>query len=134
MHFRFAGRLFRLAFVKLQRGALRSARYRDSTGSLSESCTCALVFYAGVPLSESQGNLSIFDQYISSPRLVEQQCYSFQINISALSTLESLHRAMLHGDIRRANTLIVDLGVTIIDFGHSEQCDDQGAKDKELAQ
>jgi serine/threonine protein kinase len=58
-----------------------------------------------------------------------------QISKSALSTLESIHRAgILHGDIRRENILIGDSGVTIIDFGHSKQChDDQGAKDEELA-
>jgi serine/threonine protein kinase len=56
-----------------------------------------------------------------------------QISKSALSTLESIHRAgILHGDIRRENILIGDSGVTIIDFGHSKQCHDQGAKDEEL--
>jgi serine/threonine protein kinase len=57
-----------------------------------------------------------------------------QISKSALSTLESIHRAgILHGDIRRENILIGDSGITIIDFGHSKQCHDQGAKDEELA-
>jgi tRNA A-37 threonylcarbamoyl transferase component Bud32 len=52
-----------------------------------------------------------------------------------LSTLKSIHRAgILHGDIRQANIVIGDLGVAIIDFGHSEGSDDQGAKDRELVQ
>ncbi|KIL63789.1 hypothetical protein M378DRAFT_163974 [Amanita muscaria Koide BX008] len=84
----------------------------------SEDGACALVMlYAGVPLdTESQRVLSVSD------------CKS------ALSTLESIHRAgILHGDIRQENILMGDLGVTIIDFGHSKQCNDQEAKDKELA-
>ena len=65
--------------------------------------------------------------------LIDLQCYPFEISKSALSTLKSIHGAgILHGDIRRANILIGDLGVTIIDFGHSVQCVDQGAKRKEL--
>ncbi|KAF8808131.1 hypothetical protein BYT27DRAFT_7211721 [Phlegmacium glaucopus] len=84
----------------------------------SEGAACALVMlYAGVPLlTESQGNLSTSDRKL------------------ALSTLESIHRAgILHGDIRRENILIGDLGITVIDFGLSKQCDDQRAKDKEIA-
>jgi len=84
----------------------------------SEGGACALVMlYAGVPLIAAlRRDLSISD------------CKS------ALSTLESIHRAgILHGDIRRENILIGDSGVTIIDFGHSKQCHDQGAKDEELA-
>ncbi len=62
------------------------------------------------------------------------QCYPFEISKSTLSTLKSIHSAgILHGDIRRENILIGDLGVTIIDFGESEQCDDQGGGDEELA-
>jgi len=54
---------------------------------------------------------------------------------SALSTLESIHRAgILHGDIRPENILVSDSGVTIVDFSHSKQSDDQGAMDKEYAQ
>ena len=53
---------------------------------------------------------------------------------SALSMLASIHRAgILHGDIRREYILVGDSGVTIIDFSHSRQCDDQGAMDKEYA-
>ncbi|KAM6500024.1 hypothetical protein JOM56_003038 [Amanita muscaria] len=53
---------------------------------------------------------------------------------AALSTLESIHRAsILHGDLREENILMGNLGVTIIDFGHSKLCDDQEAKDKEFA-
>lgn len=51
----------------------------------------------------------------------------------ALSTLKSIHRAgILHGDIRQANILIGNSGVTIIDFGHAKESDDQRAKDREL--
>jgi len=51
-----------------------------------------------------------------------------------LSTLESIHRAgILHGDIRPENILVSDSGVTIVDFSHSKQSDDQGAMDKEYA-
>lgn len=67
--------------------------------------------------------------------LFNLQHYLFSISKLALSTLKSIHGAgILHGDIRRANILIGDLGVTIIDFGHSKQCDDQEAKDREIAQ
>ncbi len=54
---------------------------------------------------------------VSSPRLV--RCCLFQ-----KSALKFIHRA--GGDIRPANILIGDLGVTIMDFGHSKQCDYQG--------
>ena len=49
--------------------------------------------------------------------------------------MKSIHGAgILHGDIRLENILVDDLGgVTIIDFGHSRQCDDQEAKDEEYA-
>ena len=44
--------------------------------------------------------------------------------------LASIHRAgILQGDIRRENILVSDSGVTIIDFSHSEECDDQEAMD-----
>ena len=67
--------------------------------------------------------------------LIDLQCYPFEISKSALSTLKSIHRVgVLHGDVRETNILISDLRVTIIDFGHSEQCDDQETKDEELAQ
>ncbi|KAM6500022.1 hypothetical protein JOM56_003036 [Amanita muscaria] len=83
----------------------------------SEDGACALVMlYAGVPLDTESRVLSVSD------------CKS------ALLTLESIHRAgILHGDIRQENILMGDLGVTIIDFGHSKQCNDQEAKDKEMA-
>ncbi|KAF8351680.1 hypothetical protein F5887DRAFT_1069354 [Amanita rubescens] len=124
----------KLAFDSDQRDALRSEyevyRRLKSKGVRqgiatalgffddSEGCACALVLlYAGVSLSESQGNLSGIDRK------------------SALSILKSIHRAgILHGDIRRANILISDLGITIIDFGHSKQSDDQETKDEELEQ
>jgi tRNA A-37 threonylcarbamoyl transferase component Bud32 len=49
--------------------------------------------------------------------------------------LTSIHRAgILHGDIRRENILTSELGVTIIDFSHSTQCDDQRAMHKKYAQ
>ena len=65
--------------------------------------------------------------------LIDLQCYPFQISNSALSTLKCIHRAgILHGDIRPGNILIGDSGVTIIDFGHSEQSYNKKAKDKEL--
>jgi hypothetical protein len=130
----------KLAFDSEQREALRSEyevyRHLKSKGvhkgivttlgifDDSEGCACALVLlYAGVPLSESQGNLSISDRQVSSPRL---QCSNpFQISNSALSSFrKSIHRAGI-------DILISDLGVTIIDFGRS-QSDDQGAKKKEL--
>jgi len=84
----------------------------------SEGGPCALVIlYSGVSLITEPGRvLSVSDRQ------------------SALSTLTSIHRAgILHGDIRQENILVRDLGVTIIDFGHSKQCDDQEAKDKECA-
>jgi serine/threonine protein kinase len=53
----------------------------------------------------------------------------------ALSTLQSIHCAgILQGDIRPENILIGESGITIIDFGHSELCDNEQAKKKELAQ
>ena len=61
--------------------------------------------------------------------------FPFQTSKSALSTLESIHRAgILHGDIRSDNILIGDSGVTIIDFGHSKRSDNQKAKDNEIAE
>ena len=58
----------------------------------------------------------------------------FKFSESALSILESIHRAgIFHGDIRPENILLGDSGVTIIDFGHSIQSDNQRAKDKEFA-
>lgn len=45
--------------------------------------------------------------------------------VNWLSTLGSIHRARRHP---RGEYL-----VTIIDFGQSKQCDDQGAKDEEFA-
>ncbi|KAM6501510.1 hypothetical protein JOM56_004524 [Amanita muscaria] len=84
-----------------------------------EGAACALVMlYAGVPLvKEPQHIVPASDRK------------------SALSTLESIHHAgILHGDIRRENVLMGDSGLTIIDFGHSEQCDNQKAKDNEFAQ
>jgi serine/threonine-protein kinase RIO1 len=46
-----------------------------------------------------------------------------------------MHRAgILHGDLRQENILIGDSGVTIIDFSHSIRCDNQRAKDQEIAQ
>ena len=60
--------------------------------------------------------------------------YWLSISESALSTLQCIHRAgILHGDIRPENILVGDSGVTIIDFGHSNPCDDQRAKNQELA-
>ena len=51
---------------------------------------------------------------------------------AALSTLASIHDAgILHGDIRKANILLSELGVTIIDFSHSTQCNNRRAKDEE---
>jgi len=41
---------------------------------------------------------------------------------------------MLHRDIHPENILMSDLGVTIINFSHSKQCNDQEAMDKEYAQ
>jgi len=53
---------------------------------------------------------------------------------SALSTLESIHRAsLLHRDIRQGGILVSDFGVTVVDFGHSKQYNNQRAKDKESA-
>ena len=54
---------------------------------------------------------------------------------AALTTLKSIHRVgILHGDIRPENILVSDSGITIIDFGHSRQCDNQVAKNKEYQQ
>ncbi|KAF8623404.1 hypothetical protein AX15_006392 [Amanita polypyramis BW_CC] len=104
----------KLAFDSEQQDALRSEYevYRHlKSKRVHQGITTALGIF-----DDSKGNLSISD------------CKS------ALSTLKSIHGAgTLHGDIRRANILIGDLGITIIDFGHSKQCDDQEAKDKEMA-
>ncbi|KIL60515.1 hypothetical protein M378DRAFT_14077 [Amanita muscaria Koide BX008] len=124
----------KLAFDIEQRDALREEyevyRRLRSNGVLrgiatvlgffdgAEDDACALVMlYAGVPLvTEPQHILSVSDRE------------------SALLTMESIHHAgILHGDIRQENILMGDLGVTIIDFGQSKQCDDQEAKDEEFA-
>lgn len=82
-----------------------------------------MLLYAGVPLSDLQGSLSISDWYVL--------CFSN----AALSVLESIHCAgILHGDIRPENILIGDSGITIIDFGNSTKCDNKRAKVGELTQ
>ena len=59
----------------------------------------------------------------------------FLTSMSAVLTLESIHCAgVLHGDIRLANILVSDAGITIIDFGHLRLCENKKFKDKEHAQ
>jgi len=117
------------------RGLTTTLGFFDDT----EDDLCALVMlYAGDSLLDQPEHiLSVSDWYVSriwarfdTPTLTPP----FRVNNSrsALSTLESIHRAgILHGDIRWENILVSDSGVTIIDFSHSKQCDDQGAMDKE---
>lgn len=82
-----------------------------------EGSACALVMlYAGVPISHLGRTLIICE------------CNS------ALSTLESIHRAdVIHGDIRSDNILTGDSGVTIIDFAYAEQSSSKKAKEGEHA-
>ena len=148
----------KLAFDSQQRDMLRTEyetyRHVRSKGVLrgltttvgffddTEDGPCALVMlYAGDPLfDEPECILSDSDWYVSRtwarfniPTL--NPPFFVNNSRSVLSTLVSIHRAgILHGDIRRKNILVSDSGVTIIDFSHSKQCDDQGAMDKEYAQ
>ena len=41
------------------------------------------------------------------------------------------HADILHGDLRLDNILVIDSGLTIIDFSHSRVCVNQDAKKKE---
>jgi serine/threonine protein kinase len=147
----------KLAFDSQQRDMLRTEyetyRRLRSKGVLSgltttlgffddtEDGPCALVMlYAGDSLfDEPERILSVPDWYVSQtrarfdiPTLNSPSCVNN--SRSALSTLASIHRAgILHGDIRQENILVSNSGVTIIDFSHSKQCDDQGAMHKEYA-
>ena len=96
-----------------------------------------VMLYAGVPLSgvtESQGKSSISDWWVSSPRIV-QLIVLIVCSKSTLSILESIQLAgILHGDIRRKDILIGDLGeLRSSTLGIRNKCDDQGAKDEEFA-
>jgi tRNA A-37 threonylcarbamoyl transferase component Bud32 len=54
---------------------------------------------------------------------------------AVLATLTEIHHAdILHGDPRLDNIVIGDSGLTIIDFGQSEVCADQDAKNREYSQ
>ena len=113
------------------RGLTTTLGFFDDT----EDGPCALVMlYAGDSLFDKpECILSVSDWYVSQtwacfyiPMLNPPFCANN--SRSALTTLVSIHRAgILHGDIRRENILVSDLGVTIIDFSHSKHCDDQGA-------
>jgi len=48
--------------------------------------------------------------------------------------LKEIHKAdILHSDLRLANVLVADSGLTIIDFSRSQVCRDQDAKDREYS-
>ncbi|KIM75061.1 hypothetical protein PILCRDRAFT_13876 [Piloderma croceum F 1598] len=122
----------KLAFDNEQRDALRSEYevYRSlrSKGVL-KGITTSLGFF-----DDSEGGpCALVMLYAGRALVAEPKCvFSVSDCKSSLSTLQSIHRAgILHGDIRQENILVSDFGVTIIDFGHSKQCDDQGAKDRE---
>jgi len=64
--------------------------------------------------------------------LVSKSSSSLQNSEAALTTLNSIHEAgILHGDIRPANILVSNCGITIIDFSHSFRSDDKVTKQKE---
>jgi serine/threonine protein kinase len=147
----------KLAFNSQQRDMLRTEyetyRHLRSKGVIGGLTTtlgffddtkddlCALVIlYTGDSLlNEPERILSVSDWYVSGTWAcfnIPTLNFPFCVNNSrsALSTLASIHCAgILHGDIRRGNILVSDSGITIIDFSHSKQCDDQGAMDKEYA-
>ena len=51
---------------------------------------------------------------------------------AVLMMLKFIHHIdILLGDIHLENILVSNSGITIIDFGHSHQCNNQGAKNKE---
>ena len=92
------------------------------------------MLYSGVSLTEeSEPLLSVYGMFDNGLLILDP--FSFFLvphSEVALSTLASIHDAgMLHGDVRKENILVGDAGVTLIDFSHSTQCDDQRVKDQE---
>ncbi|KIM88062.1 hypothetical protein PILCRDRAFT_63060 [Piloderma croceum F 1598] len=124
----------KLAFDSQQRDMLRTEyetyRRLRSKGVL-RGLTTTLGFF-----DDTEGDLCALVMLYAGNSLLEEpeRILSVSDCRSALSTLVSIHHAgILHGDIRRENILVSDSGVTIIDFSHSKQCDDQGAMDIEYA-